>query len=147
MFNDPQIANIEMKDGLITVSQKDLNLSFNYSSIQYLYINNEMDETAREMTVSLKKLKRTEPGLADLLYMNFTVNGVSLSFIVNRGQGEPIALYVENEFRRLMLNAEVVPGSLADILKEEFENDDPDEVVYPIYFHGCHGLNADSAEL
>lgn len=143
MFFKKQIANFKMDGDLITVSSKDLDLRFNYSSVNSLYINTEIDETAREMEVSMKKLKRTEPELAEFLRMKFGVNDVSFSFVVSRAEGEPLALFVENEFRRIMLSAKAVPGSMADESKKHFADDDPNEAVYPIYFHGCGGFDDD----
>lgn len=142
MLHKRQIANINFTDNLVTVKNKDLNLSFNYSSIQMLYINNEMDETAREMEVSLKKLKKIEPELADLLRMRLSVNDISFIFVVSRGEGEIIAKHVENTLRQTIINADVVKGSLADEVKQDYLNEYPnDDVVYPIYFHGCGGFD------
>ena len=130
-----KIASIKLENDLMTISSSDLNASFNYSSVNSLYINNEMDETCREMEVSMKRMKRSEPELADLLRFNIAVNGLSLNFVVARAEGEPIAKHIEDEFRRRILSADAVPGSLADMSKKEILEEDPDEVVYPIYFH------------
>jgi hypothetical protein len=140
------VARLEMDGDIITITSGETSLRLAYPSIDSLYINQEQGELARELEISLGKVQRDSPELADLLRVQLSANGLTCAFVTNRTDAAALSARAENWFREIMSSAKVLSGSLADDWRRQRLAEEPAEIVYPIYFHGCRAWGDEEAE-